>query len=50
MELARRQSETNLSMAAHFFLLKLAPFALIFDHKTLKCVWVRHLERGLRLN
>ena len=32
-------------MAAHFFLFKFAPFALIFDHETLKHVRVRHLER-----
>ena len=39
-----RQSEASDPMAAHFFLLKLTPLALIFDHVALERVWVRHIE------
>ena len=35
--------QVDLSMAAYFLLLKVAPLALVLDHETLKCVWVRHL-------
>ena len=41
------QSETSDSMATHFFLLKVTPFALIIDHVALEHLWVRHLELGL---
>lgn len=37
------------SVAAHFLLLKVTPFALILDHVALEHVWVRHIELGLRV-
>lgn len=39
-----RWIEARDSMAAHFLLLKVTPFALILDHVTLEHLWVRHLE------
>ncbi len=44
------RSETSDSIAAHFFLLKVTPFALILDHVALEHLWVRHLGLRLRLN
>ena len=41
---ATRRTEVSNSMAAHLLLLKVAPFALILDHVTLKRLWVRHVE------
>ena len=38
------RSEASDSIANHLFLLKVGPFALIFDHVALKHVWVRHVE------
>ena len=38
------------SMNAHFFFLKVSPFALILDHVALEHFWVRHLDCGSRRN
>lgn len=41
---AARRSGAGDLMAAHFFLLKLTPLALIFDHVALEGLRVRHYE------
>lgn len=44
MRSAMYGNEASISMVAHFFLLKVTPFALILDHVALEHLWVRHGE------
>ena len=38
------ENEARDSIAAHLFLFKVGPFALILDHIALEHFWVRHVE------